>query len=243
MRITLLETGRPPASLRARFPDYPAMFEALLGDDTFSFETVAICDGQPPPAPEDIEAALITGSSAGVYEDHDWIRPLEEAIRAYAARRVPQIGICFGHQIVAQALGGRVEKSVKGWGIGRHCYELIDPPDWMGPCGPEFSIAASHQDQVITAPEGARILAANAHTPIAALHYVGANALTFQGHPEMNPAFTHALLTSRRERIPQDVLEHGLASLALPLEGALVAGWITRFLQSGDGQGMRDRMA
>lgn len=234
MRITLLETGRPPQALRGDFPDYPAMFASLLGGRQFSFETVAICDGQPPPAPEDIEAALITGSSAGVYEDHAWIQPLEEAIRACAARRVPQIGICFGHQIVAQALGGRVEKSAKGWGIGRHCYELIDPPDWMGPCGSEFSIAASHQDQVITAPEGARILAANAHTPIAALHYEGANALTFQGHPEMNPAFTKALLTSRRGRIPQYVLAKGLASLAFPLESALVAGWITRFLAKSD---------
>ncbi len=233
MRLTILETGHPPQGLRGEFPDYPAMFASLLSEGPFSFETVAICDGQAPPPADGIEAALITGSAAGVYEDHAWIPPLEAAIRAYAARRVPQIGICFGHQIVAQALGGRVEKSPKGWGLGCHAYRLIDPPDWMGPNGHEFSIAASHQDQVIAAPAGARVLAANAHTPIAALHYEAANALTFQGHPEMSPAFTKALLASRRGRIPEATLADGLASLAQPLESALVAGWIMRFLKMG----------
>lgn len=230
MRLTILETGRPPPALRDSFSDYPQMFAALLGKAAFSFETVAICDGEAPPGPEEIEAVLITGSPAGVYEDHAWIGPLEAAIRAYAARRLPQIGICFGHQIIAQALGGRVEKSPKGWGLGHHAYQLIDPPNWMGEGGLEFSIAASHQDQVIMAPLGARVLAANAHTPIAALHYEAANALTFQGHPEMSPAFLAALLAARRGRIPEAALESGLASLAQQPDRARVARWIEAFV-------------
>lgn len=243
MRITILETGRPPLALRAQFANYPQMFMDLLARPDFSFETIAICDGQPPPEPEGTEAVLITGSPAGVYEDHAWIKPLEAAIRAYAARRVPQIGICFGHQIIAQALGGRVEKSANGWGLGRHTYALIDPPDWMGAAGPDFSIAASHQDQVIAAPPGARVIAANAHTPIAALHYEAANALSFQGHPEMSPAFTAALLASRRGRIPDDILEAGLGSLSPMTDSTRVAGWITRFLKSCDRHRICDMLA
>lgn len=232
MRLTILETGRPPQALRAAHRDYPAMFAELLGDGEFSFETIPICDGAAPPDPARLEAVLITGSSAGVYEGHAWIEPLEGFIRAAAARRVPQIGICFGHQLIAQALGGRVEKSPKGWGVGRHAYGLIDPPAWMGSAAQGYAIAASHQDQVIEVPHGARVLAASAHTPFAALYYEEARTLSFQGHPEMSPAFTAALVASRRGIIPEAVVDGALASLEAPLDSALVAGWMAAFLKS-----------
>lgn len=234
MRLTIFETGRPPQELRGAHPDYPEMFADLLGDSEFTFESIAIGDGAPLPDPAGLEAVLITGSAAGVYEEHAWIKPLEAAIRAHAARRIPQIGICFGHQIIARALGGQVEKSERGWGVGRHDYQLIEPPAWMedGGLGSDrgFAIAASHQDQVIAPPPGARLLAANAHTPYAALLYEEANALTFQGHPEMSPAFTAALVASRRGRIPEPVVDTALESLQLPLDSARVARWIKAFL-------------
>lgn len=211
------------------------MFESLLGgvDAGFIFESVAVLDGAPPPDPTTLDAVVITGSSAGAYEDHAWIAPLERFIRAAAEARTPQIGICFGHQIMAQALGGRVEKSPKGWGVGRHVYEL-------GPAAPlphaapgAFAIAASHQDQVVAPPAAAEVIAWSDHTAFAGLHYPAARALSLQGHPEMTPEFTAALVASRRGRIADPLVDAALDSLEAPLDREQVARWLAAFLRGG----------
>ena len=117
MKLTIIETGLVPEPIRADFADYPAMFAALLGaaDPSLQFETVSVIKGELLPEPEHCDAVLITGSPAGVYDPYPWIADLSEFIRAAAAASIPQIGICFGHQILAEALGGKVEKSIKGW--------------------------------------------------------------------------------------------------------------------------------
>lgn len=236
MRIVILETGRPPEALRARHADYPAMFRDLLGPAfaragrPVSFETAPVVDGIAPPAPDAADAFVITGSPAGVYEDHAWIAPLEDHIRAAASAGRPQIGICFGHQIMAQALGGKVEKSAKGWGVGRHAYEIVAREPWMDPPLDGFALAASHQDQVVAPPSGARVLARSAHTDYAALAYAQGPAVSFQGHPEMSAAFTGDLVASRRGRIPDPIVDAALASLDAPVDSATVADWIVRFI-------------
>lgn len=232
MKITILETGRPPAALRARFPDYPAMFRALLAPAApeLTFETIPVCDGAPLPDPRRLDATLITGSPAGAYDPEPWIPPLERFIRDAAEAATPQVGICFGHQIMAQALGGRVEKSEKGWGVGRHGYDIVAPLPWMSPALPRFALAASHQDQVVEPPPNAITFARSGHTEHAGLAYTGAPAISFQGHPEMPDDFTAALVASRRGRIPDHVVDHALESLMAPSDAAAVARWIVTFL-------------
>ena len=100
--------------------DYDALFRDLLAGHGFDFVTFAVLDGEFPASVEDADAWLITGSRHGVYEDHDWIPPLEALIRKIDARRLPLVGVCFGHQIIAQALGGKVEKFKGGWSVGAH---------------------------------------------------------------------------------------------------------------------------
>ena len=134
MRVTILETGRAPGRLSEEYPRYPDMFVSLLSkaDQTLVFDSVALIDGEALPDVSRCEAVIITGSPAGVYDSTPWMDPLRVFIREAFATRKPMVGICFGHQIIADALGGQVAKSHKGWGIGRHTsstgWPAQDPP-------------------------------------------------------------------------------------------------------------------
>jgi GMP synthase-like glutamine amidotransferase len=225
MNIGILETGRPPAELEARFGRYDAMFGRLLGPG-FATRTYAVTEGELPGSPEDHAGYIVTGSPAGVYEEHDWIPPLTAFLRQ-AKGRAKLVGICFGHQLMAEAFGGRVEKSDKGWGAGLHRYEVRDPAPWMDPV-PDFSIPVSHQDQIVGQPPASRIVAASPFTAYGVLAYEDQPAISFQCHPEFDPAFAKALVESRRDRLPDP--EAALSSLDRPNDGALVGSWLRRFL-------------
>jgi GMP synthase-like glutamine amidotransferase len=233
MHLTILETGRPPELIRGQFPDYPAMFESLLRPfiPGLSCRVVAVLDGDVLPDPEATDAALITGSPAGVYDDLAWISPLKNWIQRAADCGVPQVGICFGHQLMAEAFGGRVHKAPQGWGLGRHSYRINSTEPWMGSARQTLHLAASHQDQVLDMPATARILAHSTFTPHAALVYDHAPAISFQGHPEFSPHFADALIRSRRGiRVSQALADEALDTLQAPLDGDVVAAWIAGFL-------------
>ena len=233
MHLTILETGRPPELIRGQFPSYPAMFEALLRPHIpgLRCHVVAVLDGDALPEPETTDVALITGSAAGVYDDLPWIAPLKNWVQRAADCGVPQVGICFGHQLMAEAFGGRAHKAPQGWGLGRHAYRVTGTEPWMGSAPQALHLAASHQDQVLDVPSTARILAHSAFTPHAALVYDHAPAISFQGHPEFSPRFADALIRSRRgTRVAEALADEALNSLQAPLDSDVVAAWIAGFL-------------
>ena len=225
MQLAILETGRPPGDLAERFGDYPAMFRRLLGNG-FETKTYDVAAGELPAASSDHGAYLITGSPAGVYDPLPWIAPLMEFIRAAGDRKM--VGVCFGHQAMAQALGGRVEKSRKGWSVGLHRYDVLDAEPWMEPVE-TIGVPVSHQDQVVEQPPNTRVLAASGFTPFAALAWSDRPAISFQFHPEFEPAYAKALIEHRSDRLPDP--ETAIASLDAPNDRALVAEWIRDFLK------------
>ena len=222
MKLAILETGYPPGDLAERFGDYPAMFERLLGEG-FEIESFDVQAGQFPDG--DHEAILITGSPAGVYDPLPWIAPLEQFIRD--AKGSPIIGVCFGHQVMAEALAGHVEKSDKGWGAGLHRYEVVHRLPWMD-CAAAIAEPASHQDQVVLQPPGTEITLASAFTPIAGLAWTDRPAISFQFHPEFSPAFAKALIEKRYDDVSNP--DAAIASLNAPNDSARVGGWIRNFL-------------
>ena len=233
MKIAIVETGRPPPAIRSDFPGYPAMFERLLSPalPEARFATLPWIDAPVAPADE-FDAFLITGSPAGVYEDHDWLPPLFSLIRSLADAGVPQIGVCFGHQAIAQALGGEVTKSPKGWGLGRHTYDIVESPPFIDPASGTIALAASHQDQVVSPPPGAQLAARSDFANYAALWYPDAPALTFQGHPEFDNAFAAALYSVRRGNpLTDEQVDDAVRSLDRPDQNDTVAQWMARFLR------------
>ncbi len=232
MQLQIIETGEPPAPLKGQFGGYPAMIEQALAPlaPDFSFSTTPVFRGVPPPPLGAFDALIITGSPAGVYEGQDWIAPAEDFLRRAIAAGKPTVGICFGHQLLAQAFGGQVEKSDKGWGVGIHSYDLKTSAAWTEPMQSRVSCAVSHQDQVIMPPKGATILGGCEFCPNGIIEYAQGPAISFQQHPEFSSEFATALLRLRKDRIPEDRINAGLDSLAQKSDRSLIARWIANFL-------------
>lgn len=220
MLIGILQTGHAPDALRPTHGDYPDLFAALLKDRGLTFRNWAVVDGEFPQGPHDAEGWLITGSRHGAYQEHPWIPPLEELIRRAHAEGVPMVGICFGHQIIAQALGGKVERFAGGWSVGRAEY------DWGGE---RIALNAWHQDQVTRRPEGAEVVAGSPFCENAALAY-GDRILTVQAHPEFSRPFLAEMIEKRgRGIVPDPLLDAAKAALEQPTDEARLADRIARF--------------
>lgn len=221
MLIGILQTGYAPETLRGD-GDYPDMFTRLLGGHGFTFRTYRVVDMEFPENATSCDGWLITGSRHGVYEDHAFIAPLEALIREAFAARVPVAGICFGHQIMAQALGGKVEKYQGGWSVGPTQYDFDGTPVTMN---------AWHQDQVTRPPAEARVLASSPFCAYAALAYDD-RGLSVQAHPEFADTFVNGLIDSRgRGLVPDTVLDEAKDRLGTPLDSGHIAEQIATFFK------------
>ncbi|MFZ0486796.1 MAG: gamma-glutamyl-gamma-aminobutyrate hydrolase family protein [Arenicellales bacterium] len=233
MKIGILETGKVPEPLSTKHGDYPAMFERLLRSAApqLQFAVYHVTEGQLPNSPDECDAWLITGSRHGVYDTLPWIEPLKEFLRTAYSKDVPIVGICFGHQILAEALGGTAEKSHKGWALGVQKYLIHRKPSWMTGVDGEFSLNALHQDQVTRLPEDAEVVAGSGFCPYAVLVYRG-SALSIQPHPEFQTGYLRDLIGVRRGKaIPEQDADAALKGLGSPIDTAQVAQWIVQFLE------------
>ena len=223
MRIGILQCGQSPAQLKDEMGDYPGMFERLLAGRGFTFRTWHVEAMDFPADVHEVEGWLLTGSRHGVYEDHAFIPPLEDFIRRAYAAHVPLVGICFGHQIIAQALGGRVVKHPGGWAVGTQDYDFG---------GESLRLNAWHQDQVVQLPPGASVAARNAFCENAALVYDD-RAFTVQPHPEFEDRFVQGLMDTRAKGVvPAELLEGAAARMGQARSSSAIADRIEAFLKA-----------
>lgn len=227
MKIGLLECD----DVVGRFPEikggYREMFAALLPG--FSFRYYQAHRGQLPASAGECDGWISTGSKYSVYDGTPWIDELAAFIHSTKDEK-PFVGICFGHQMLAHAMGGRVEKAEQGWGAGVLPLKILRTESWMQPALPEVRIQHMHQDQVLKLPEQAVLLGSSPHCEVG-MFRVGERMLGIEGHPEFTVEFGAALIRARRKLIGDRETDRALGSLNGTTDGSTVGRWIASFLQ------------
>lgn len=226
LRIGLLECDHVPASLRdVTGGDYSKMFRTWLAPHAAEVELVAydVVGGTFPESADECDGWLCSGSRDSVYDDKPWIHALRELVASIHAAAVPYVGVCFGHQMLAHALGGRVDRSDGGWGAGVYRIDVAAEHPWLDPSTTSLHLHFMHQDQVFDLPSDSTLLGSTDHCPNA-MFTVG-TSFGVQAHPEFTPAYTEALLHQRELRIGEVTTAAGLASLETPTDEGAVAEW------------------
>ena len=230
MKLCILDNDVLDPAAVPIWGSYAAMFERLLRTVGFAGEMHAFSarHGQYPASFDPYDAVLLTGSRADAFSDEAWVLELRQRVTHLLVQQKKLIGVCFGHQLIAHCLGAKVARPPQGWGIGRTTYTWHEPSPVMNALT-QLSLLARHQDQVLELPQGARLLASNAHCPIAA-YAIGQQVLCIQPHPEFEPEYSAFLLEKRRTLHGESVYQDKLAALQAGHDGPRIGRLMLRFM-------------
>lgn len=229
LKVGLLECDHVGESLRHIAGDYRQMFADLFNRHAPQLELVNfdVRNGEFPASTDACDAFVCTGSRFSAYDPDDWIQQLKGFLRQLRDADKSFVGICFGHQMMAEALGGKVEKATQGWGIGVHSLNLVKQESWMKPEQAICGIQYTHADQVVRLPDNSEVLGESDHCPVA-MFRVGEKMLGIQGHPEFPAAYAEALVRGRTDMIGAEKVN--AARFNAPTDEAVITKWLAKFL-------------
>lgn len=231
MKIGILLCDQVETHLKSRHGDYPEMYSSWLNQsgDVFSYVFFDAEHGELPLDLNACDAYLISGSRHSVNNGSTWVADLEAFVRQLHTHKKKVIGICFGHQLIAKALGGKVIRSPNGWGVGLSVNPITQCTTWMSPTLDKINLLVSHGEQVIELPKNTTLLASTEFCPYYMLQ-IEHHILTVQGHPEFSKGYASDLMNLRRKELSNDCYQQGLQSLNLNADGEIMARWTRNFL-------------
>ena len=230
MKLCILDNDVLDPAAVPIWGSYAAMFERLLRRAGYpgELQTFSARHGQYPASFDSYDAVLLTGSRADAFCDEAWVLELRQRVTNLLAQKKKLIGVCFGHQLIAHCLGAKVARAPQGWGMGRTAY-IWHEPSHFSDGAEQVTLLASHQDQVMELPQGARLLASNAHCPIAA-YAIGQHVLCIQPHPEFEPEYSAFLMNKRRSLHSEAVVHEKLAALQDGHDGLRIGQLMLHFM-------------
>ena len=244
IKIGILRADDIPAELEKDFDQYPQMVEDLIAAanqargaeaKALEFKVYRANREEYPSHINEVDGYIITGSKSSVYDSDPWIAKLKSFVEVLHSSKKKTVGICFGHQVIASALGGKTEKASVGWGLGVIPTKLASDNAaqalQLQKGESSINLLYSHQDQVTLPAPGSALLASTDICPVAIVA-IDQHILSFQGHPEFSHDYARALYTLREQRYPPQIYKNAMASLQEQEHGALVADWIIDFLGS-----------
>jgi GMP synthase-like glutamine amidotransferase len=232
VKIALLQCDHVVKELQSAHGDIPDLFKNLFerAAPEVSLEVFNVTREQYPDLKNQYDGFISSGARSSVYDKDPWILRFKEFVRELYAHGSKFVGICFGHQMMAEALGGKCEKSDHGWGVGIKKVVIRKKKPWMEPELDSYRMIVSHADQVTVLPENSEILGGNSHCPCS-IYTVGENFLGIQAHPEFTPAFEKDIMRVREDRIGKKAIDEAMPTLNEPTDEVVVVRWIVQFIQ------------
>ncbi|MGV0036621.1 MAG: glutamine amidotransferase-related protein [Candidatus Azotimanducaceae bacterium WSBS_2022_MAG_OTU7] len=239
MIIGILQADSVLAKFQPVHGNYPSMITRILGQAAnqlkleTAFRNYDVEHGVYPATIDECDGYVITGSKKSVYDDEPWIETLKEYTRQLHAAQKKLVGLCFGHQLIAEALGGKTLPAATGWCVGIHESEILQSSWFMEDEDEKlnlFTLVVSHKDQVIQLPEGTQLLASAEQCPNS-MYGIDDHIFTLQGHPEFTREYSRDLMEMRQDILGPETYTAGVASLDKPLMRDIVSRWIIRFIK------------
>ena len=230
--IAILKADEVEPALSTRFGELEDMMQSMLRvehDVEFKCTTFRVYKNELPINVDEFDGFLITGSRSSVFDNESWIKNLMQFVRYLDIEKRRVAGICFGHQLIAEALGGRVTRASQGWGVGVQAYDVKSQALQLGIDSAEVSLPCCHQDQVVTMPPNAIRFLSNDFCENAGF-VLGKHILAVQPHPEFSVTYLECILRAIEDKI-SDRIDEALSSLQKDTDNWVFEKLIAKFLR------------